>query len=230
MARTALNIITGAMRKAGVLSRVESPSSDEANDALQTLNDIIGSLSNDGLFVYSETTESFTLSGGVSSYTIGSGGDFDTSRPLSILSMYYTDASGNDYIINQIDQAEYAGITTKSQQGQPEYFYYDNGYSLGTIKLYPVPQEDYTLNIISLKAVDGFASLSTAFDMPPGWGLFLTDALAISLAPEYGIQTPQETLLSYQNSLAALKKQKARMVSLNGNVNPQTRNIYTGWF
>lgn len=74
MARTALSIIKSGMRKAGILSEVESPTSDQSADALETLNDILSSFSNDGLLVYAHTTENFSIYGGIGSYTIGSGG------------------------------------------------------------------------------------------------------------------------------------------------------------
>lgn len=230
MATTALNIITRAMRKAGILSNVESPTSDEANDALDTMNDIIASLSNDGLLVYAHTTESFSITGGTGSYTIGSGGDFNTSRPLSILSAYCRDSSGTDSTVGQIGQAEYAKLATKTTQGRPKYFYYDNDYSLGTLNLYPVPDTSYTFYITSEKPITSFSSLTTSFDMPPGWALLLTDALAISLAPEYGVQTPQETILSYERSVTALKRQKARMTNMDSNRPASGNNIYTGFY
>lgn len=144
--------------------------------------------------------------------------------------MYYRDSAGTDYKIGQIGQEEYARLQTKSIQGSPRYFYYNNGYSLGAINLYPVPDSDYTLFITSEKPLTSFASLTTSFDMPPGWALLLIDALAISLSPEYGVQVPQETLLSYERSLSGIRKQKARMVNMDSNRPASSNNIYTGYY
>lgn len=217
------------MRKAGILARSESPTPEEVSDALVTLNDIIGSLSNDGLLVYAHTLENFNITGGTGSYTIGSGGDFDTTRPLSILSMYTRDSGGTDQKVSQIGNVEYSRISTKGQSGRPDYFYYDNGYSLGTIYLSPVPDTSYTLYINSEKPITGFSTLTTEFDLPPGWGLLLIDALVISLCPEYGLQASQEVLLSYQTSLSGIRHQRARMTNMDSSLGASQSTIYTGW-
>ena len=230
MSRTALDIITNAMRKAGIITAVESPTADEATDGLQTLNDVLASLSNDGLLVYANTTENFPITGGTGSYTMGSGGDFDTARPLSILSMYAKDSGGTDYPLKKLGAAEYGRLSTKTISGRPQYYYHDNGYTTINISLYPVPESDYTLYINSQKPLTSYAALTTSFDLPPGWALFIVDALAISLSPEYGAPTPQETLLSYERGLSGIKSQKAKQISLDSPPPVRERTIYTGYF
>ena len=85
---TARTLIRRAMQVGGILFKTEVPSSDEATDALTSLNQLVALLSNENLMIYSRQEEIFPLTGGVASYTIGPGGDFDTQRPMKIASAY----------------------------------------------------------------------------------------------------------------------------------------------
>ena len=79
---TAREMIARSLRLIGVLAAGEVPSADEASDALTTLNEMISEWSNQRLFLFSITEESFTLTANVGQYTMGSGATFDTTRPL----------------------------------------------------------------------------------------------------------------------------------------------------
>lgn len=229
MAETALDLITSSMRKAGVLSRAEAPTNAEAVDGLRVLNDVIGTMSNNGLLVWATESESFPLSGGTGSYTIGSSGTFDTSRPMSILRSYIRDSGGVDSAMSSMSVSWFSGITDKDSPGRPRGFFYDNAYPLGTLTFWPVPDQDYTLFLVSQKPITELSALTTELSFPPGWGALLKDALAIRLAPEYGVQTPQETLLSYREGMSSIQRQKARSVSLDKTPPPKDWNVYTGW-
>src|ERR1700761_935531 len=80
---TALDIINGAARLAGITFKSEALDNDEAQDGLIQLNDLLDSWSNDDLITFALTLESFPLTT-AASYTIGIGGNFNTSRPIDI--------------------------------------------------------------------------------------------------------------------------------------------------
>ncbi|HET8707299.1 MAG TPA: hypothetical protein VFM46_13430, partial [Pseudomonadales bacterium] len=75
---TALDIISGALRKIGAYQAGDSIDVDDANDALVVLNDLMDSWSNEHLAIFNNVESTFTLQAGVQSYTIGnpSGGTF----------------------------------------------------------------------------------------------------------------------------------------------------------
>jgi hypothetical protein len=228
MAETALNIITSAMRKAGILTKNESPSSDEANDGLEMLNDLLASNANDGLFVYARTLENFTLSGGVSDYTIGIGGTFNTERPVYIASAYVRIGT-IDYPLQVITDTDYADIDIKSLGSIPYWINYTYGYPLGTLKLYPVPSAGWSLYLLSEKQISEF-TLNQTVSLPPGWARYLKNQLAIELAPEYGQQVPAETVEIASKAMAAIKRGVARTRSMDNPMNDGgRRNVYTGW-
>lgn len=71
MSDTALDIIKGAMRRINELAAGETPSADDANDALSVLTDLLDSLSNEHLACYSRVENVFNLVSGQNIYTVG---------------------------------------------------------------------------------------------------------------------------------------------------------------
>ena len=70
MAITALQLITNSMRLLGAVASGESPTTDEQNDSLVVLNDLLDSCNNKGLVVFANSNSAFSLIGGQQSYTI----------------------------------------------------------------------------------------------------------------------------------------------------------------
>lgn len=68
---TALDLITGALRKINVLASGEVPSSAEQADALAVLNDMIDTWSTEHLSVINNTENVFTFQNGKATYTVG---------------------------------------------------------------------------------------------------------------------------------------------------------------
>lgn len=225
---TALGIIKSAMRKSGILVKSEDPSADEADDALDMLNDLLASWSNDSMVVYARTLESFTLSGGVASYTIGSGGAFNTVRPIKIISAYVR-SGGIDYPLEIESEENYDAVSLKTTGSIPEFIIFSNAFPLATLTLYPQPATAYTLFIRTEKQLSSF-TLSQDVDLPPGWKRALIHNLAVELAPEYGQQISPEVYEIAKESKAEIRH--AVMVA-----KPMTwdtglgldGNVYSGW-
>lgn len=226
---TALGIITSAMRKGGVLVKNETPSADEAADGLEMLNDLLASISNDSTVIYSRTTENFSLSGGVSAYTIGSGATFNTSRPVRIVSAYVR--TGNiDYPLDIISDEQYATITLKTVGGIPQFLNYTNAFPQATINLYPTPAAGYTLYIVTEKPLSSFALYDTV-SLPPGWRRMLVYNLAVEMAPEYGQPVPADVAQIAKDSKAEIRAaiMAAKPMQWKSGIG-QEGNIYGGWY
>lgn len=226
---TARGIISSSLRKIGAITKNESPSSDEATDALQTLNDLVASWANDSTKVFAQTLENFTLTANDGEYTIGSGANFNTTRPIKIIKAYIRSGT-TDHPVEIISNENFARISVKSTQGIPEYLNYDSAYANGNIKLYPVPSQNYTLYILSEKQITSFASLSTDVTLPPGWERALIYNLAIELAPEYGQPVSAEIAEIAYQSLSLLKMSILRNKSMDVPQYVLNRNIYTGFW
>lgn len=225
---TALGIITSAMRKAGILVKNEQPSADEAADGLEMLNDLLDSISNDSLIVYARTFENFTLSANDTTYTIGIGGDFNTVRPIKIITAYVR--SGNiDYPLSLVNDEQYASITLKTVSGIPEFLNYTNAFPLGTINIYPAPSQGYQLFLVTEKQLSTF-TLNQTVSLPPGWKRMLIYNLAVELAPEYGQEVPQITYQIAKDSKAEIKAAVMAAKAMQwDNGLELDGNIYSGW-
>jgi hypothetical protein len=227
---TALDIIKSAMRKSGVLTMGENPSSSEAQDALEALNDLLSSWSNDSMIVYARTFDNFTLSSGIPSYTIGSGGTFNTVRPVRIVSAYVR--SGDiDYQLQIMTEENYDSVTFKGNASIPAFLAYSNGYPLGQITLYPTPATSDTIYLRTEKPLTEFTSTNTTVDLPPGWKRALIHNLAIELAAEYGQQVAAEVVEIARESKGEIRRAIMAAKPMQWEEGPgRVENIYTGWF
>ena len=79
-----IDIISRAMKDIGALAAGETPAPAEAQDAFDMLNDMIDQWSNEQMMVYYKTEIIFTLTAGQTQYTIGPGGQVDSSFTGSI--------------------------------------------------------------------------------------------------------------------------------------------------
>jgi len=226
---TGLGIVTSSMRKIGVLTKNQSPSADEASDGLEMLNDLIASLSNDSLIIYSRTVENFTLSAGTASYTIGTGATFNTARPIRIVAAYVR-SGGIDYSLDIVSDERYATIQLKSTQGSyPEHLNYTNAYPTGTINLYPAPSAADTLYLVSEKELSSL-TLNGTVNLPPGWKRMLIYNLAIEMGPEYGQPVTQEIYEIARQSKGEIKAavMAAKKMDWNAGLGIDS-NINSGW-
>lgn len=205
MSTSALDIITGAAKLLGVIFKTEALASDEANDGLILLNEMLDTWSNDNLTTYALTQEIFPLTG-APSYTIGTGGNFNTVRPINIDTAVVT-MSGVDYPLTIITQEQYQlEIPVKSiSSAIPEYLTYDNNYPLGNITIYAVPTSGTTLKMLTNKPLSNLASLTTVVDLPPGWKRALKNNLAVDMGPEYGIEPSGTVIKNAGQSLGAIR-------------------------
>jgi len=226
---TARDIIKRALQLNGALTKGESPSGDEASDGLTALNGLIGSWSNDSLLIYARLSESFPLVSGQATYTIGSGGDFNTAVPLQILTAF-TRIGTLDYEMAIIPDTAYDGIAYKSiQTGIPEALVYQQGAPLGTITIYPVPNEG-NLHIRSEKQLTEFATLDTVLELPAGWERALTYNLALEIASEYGQPINEAVYAIAMDALGKIKTAVARNKTMDMYpYDVQDNNIFSGW-
>lgn len=181
---TARDIITSALRKIHVVGIGASLNAEEADQALDTLNNMLSSFSAEGALIFTESLENFPLVGNQEAYTVGPGLDFNTIAPLYIKAAYVRQGQ-TDYPLEEYDESEYAGISQKSVSGSvPRIYYYNANFVNPTIFLYPVPSSD-TFFMSSRKPLTSFSSLDAIFEMPEQYKAMLIYNLAVWIAPEY---------------------------------------------
>lgn len=209
--QTARTLIARSLRDLGVLAVGETPTGPEASDALIKLNELLEAWSLERLMIYAINEVTKTLTGADATYTIGSGGDINTSRPLRIEEAVLRDAQNLDLPMRILTLEEYSSIALKSTTSTySRWLYYDNAYPLGTITLWPVPStSDKTLHLWLWQPLTSVASLDTSLNLPPGYTRALRTHLAADLAPEYGVEISAILAAVGADAKAAIKSQQS---------------------
>lgn len=232
---TARDLIRIALMLIGSLASGETAAASEEQDALLVLNNLLDSWSAEGLIVPNRVRESFALVPGTGTYSIGTGGAFNTARPLEIMDaaieiLTATPTIESPLTILNIDQ--FAAIAQKAIQSTiPTQVYPEFSFPLMTVTFWPVPSAAYNFILYSKKPLANLASATTAISLPPGYNRGLSFNLAIELAATYGKSTPNEVLTIAAEAKGNIKRQNVRPYYLRSDaaVAPSnTFNIYTG--
>ncbi len=170
------------------------------NNALETLNFIMGAWQALGLQIWCRKTTSKALTASDGTYTVGTGADIAVPRPLMIYQAWLTDTNNVDTPLTVIGEKEYYALPNKTTEGVPVYLYYDPTYdglsnkgttSTGTLYLWPVPDSttatNKTLKFRYQRPLEDFDATTDNIDMPQEWFNVLRLELALSIAPEYGM-------------------------------------------
>jgi len=233
---TGRDLVAASLRLIGVLASGETAEAQEATDGLSTLNRMLDSWSNESLLIYTKPREVFSLVAGTSSYTIGSGGTFNTSRPQKIenAELRLTDTSPViEKPIAIVTKDEFATIVSKTTTSTiPMWLYAEGTYPLETINLWPVPSTAYQIALYSWKPLSQVSSLDTSLSLPPGYEEALVYNLAMRLCPEYGKTLSAEAAQIALESKAAIQVLNSKPQYLRVDSALQSRptrfNIYTG--
>lgn len=200
----ALDLITSALRKIGVLAVGEIPSGDDAAVALAALQELISSWNTDRLNIFTIKIELFSLVASKQAYTIGVGGEFDTARPVEI-------TKGNIILptnptvrlpMEPLNDEQWGNIRVKSVAAIPYQYYYDRSYSpltpgpVGLARLYffPLPNQILQVELFDWQALATPVLLADDLAYPPGYGRTLIHNLAIELCPDFGRTAPPEVV------------------------------------
>ena len=202
---TGKTILLGALRLLNVKQSAEVLESDELEDGKNVLNELIDAWSNEKLMQPALVEVTHTLTSSDGTYTIGSGGDIDVTRPLSIESMYIR-RNDLDYKVTKLENQEFSSIYNKTTESDfPSSFYYRESYPLGEINFYPIPSEANTLVMQVWTQISQITNMDTVLTLPPGYNRALRYNLAIDLAPEYSAGIPPAVAQVAKDSKAWIK-------------------------
>jgi hypothetical protein len=186
-ASTVRDLITAALLDLGAIASGESPTAAEAQDAFRALNNLLESWRLESLMAYAVSTVTKVLTG-ATSYTLGPGGDINTTRPVRLEKAelrLQTDPT-LDYPLRILTDAEYEAIALKGMTSTlASALYMDRAYPLANVYLWPVQAAGATLLLYPWTPLTAFASLDSTVSLPPGYARALQKNLSLELAPQY---------------------------------------------
>ena len=243
---TANDLVRAAMRLIQV-SAVDTDLTDsELKDGIESLNRMIDACSLEELMLYQVIREQFPLVSGKNPYSIGLGGDWDTTRPTKIVGAYLTLNNGSipvDYPMIVLNYDDYNAIRLKTLSTNfPGYMYYQPSFPIAEAYIYPIfaPNDPSTqgpayVTITSWKPFDVVVDPTAYISLPPGYWEAIVFNLAVRIAEEYQFDMRQTTVQLAQSAIKRIKRMNQRTVTLQTDValmnTSQLRyNIYSdGW-
>jgi hypothetical protein len=187
---TARSMIQDTLELMGVYDPGDQITAADAERSLSTLNDMLEVWSNEPLACFTWKQNNFTLIVNQSDYTIGPGGDIDSTRPMRVSndpgSAFLTDQYGNKYPMDVLDQMAWNLRTSSAVNSNlPDTLNYVPETPLGIIRIWPIPSESYLCSFSSYQQLAGFTTLDTSESLPPGYRRAIVTNLALSLKPYF---------------------------------------------
>jgi hypothetical protein len=223
MSETAQTLIKAALRSIGAIATGETPTYDELNDGLEAMKLMFRNWSSKNIRLYYTKQETLTMDGS-EYYTIGSGGDLDTTRPKEIRGAWH-----DDFPVKIITEGEFRSIRMSADSsGTVEMLWYSPEYPLG--KLYPFPLGGSTLYVDIMIALSDPSAITSDVEFPEEYDDAIKWNLAVRLAPEYGkepsptVQNLAFSTLSavesrnFSNQMNAVKPEVIKLISARYNI------------
>lgn len=189
---TGNEIITQALKKAGIVGQGRTPSATESSDALLDLTDMFAQWNEMRWMRWDIVDIAFQSDGRTTFYTVGPGGDYNVNpRPSRLERAYQRQLvqtgqpiDTNLYVIPAREQ--YANISLKSLQSFGLSVFLDSSYPLGKAYFYPNPNANiYEMHLL-MKGVMPAITLATQIPMPPHYVAASKFLLAKRLRQHYG--------------------------------------------
>lgn len=187
---TVREICEDALIEIGAKSVSDSMPAEDAAYALRTLNRMLGKWNTEELMVYTVNRDAYSLVSGQQSYTIGTGGDFSTPRPVRIQAASVLLSSGAEIPIDIINDQEWQATVMKSTASTfPTKIWITGNVPLNTIWCWPVPS-DSTVDLVlyTWGKTEAFTSINDTVVFPNGYEEALVTNLAVALSNSYGTQ------------------------------------------
>jgi hypothetical protein len=212
VSRTALDIITKAMRHLNALAVGEVPTASELEDGIYALNDVIETWNIENLSIYGSLPTTYSTVAGQNTYTMGPGGDWNGIRPMGIAAAYCS-VNGVDFPISEWTLQEWMGQPIKTVQQQiTERFVFVNDAPLAKVILWPTPLYATTITLNYNQKIAAITSGSDVLNLAPGYTRALQYAVAVEMQSEYG----GADVSAYARATKAAIKRANRVTPISG--------------
>ena len=215
------DLITQAFINLAVIQVGETITSAMQTDAQTRLNQLLSSLSTEGLTAFNQVSQSFNPSSGVVAYTLGSAvnsASLVTTGNLRALKLTAWRAAyagvltsgGRVLSLEEFGAASAQSQTTGEATPIPRIVGADTSYPLINVRISPPPGTLVgVLELDYYTPITQITNFAATVALPEGWEHMLHANLAVALAPQYARQggISQEVAALAQNSKQALISQ-----------------------
>lgn len=170
---TGQDVVSAALKKAGILGVGRNASAQDTNDALSDLNDMIAEWNTQRWMVWDLLVDGFVSDGRTTPYTIGPGGNYNVSRrpdrlESGFLRQLVATGLNVDTPIDIIPAGEeYDLLSLKQLTSFTLYAYLDSEWPMGNIFLYPWPNASQYEIFFRLKDVIPIVTANTDLSVIP---------------------------------------------------------------
>lgn len=202
---TAIQIITLALKDAGVTGEGVTPSSETINDSLQTLTDMLNLWEVGGLYTFANQLIPITCTGsGLYSIT----GDI----PYSVDYVTYT-LGTNVYPVALITYEEFNQISNRTLTGMPQFATYNLKQPNSELLVYPQPSNG-TINLGVNTTLSYGLTLTSDMVVPPAYIQAIRFNLAVLLSITFGTPIRQDITMIADRSLKILLRANVKVKDL----------------
>lgn len=200
---TGRDIVTQALKKAGIVGQGRTPSGSEAEDALSDLNDMINQWSMQRWMVWGIVQIGFTSTGQTTPYSVGPAGNYDvTPRPNRLESAFMRQLNGAGLSVDTPleiipSREQYSRLSLKTLSSFSLYVFLDTKFPTADLYVYPWPSASIYAVYILMKDVVPTLTLDTDItNMPLMYIPAMKYNLARRLRQHYGKGMKPDTELN----------------------------------
>jgi hypothetical protein len=209
------------------------------NDSFNLLNMMMAQWQRRRYMVYQLITAKKQATGAIS-YTVGPGGDFDMPRPAKLEFAYFRQNVATPLPVSyplEILRAreDYDRISIKDLNAFPRFAFYDGAYPLGNLFVWPIPNDQYEIDITVMQQLQQFRSINDQITLPPEYSAALMWNLVLELYPFFGLPVSDVAAKKAEASMRIIEEVNAQIprlqmpAALIGN-NKGTYNIYGDFY
>ena len=202
--------MASSARLIGVLASGETLSGNEVADGLVILQQMVDEWQNERLDIFTININTFPLTPGTQTYTLGTSGVFNIPRPTRIERMsiqsLLNPAQPLELPLEMLSDAGWQAIPVKNiSSSLPTLVYDDGAFPLRNLNFWCIPTIAVNTLIYSWQPLTTFPDLTTDITFPPGYLKAIRYNLAVDLAPEFGRPVPPEVMMQAMSSKEKIK-------------------------
>lgn len=203
---TARQLITFAMRKLRLIDAIENGSATDMATCLTELNVMLKGMQLNGPNLWRVTNGSQALSANVSAYVL-------PTTPWEIVNAQFR-VNGRDTPMELLTEEEYSDLPLKTSTGTPTQYYFDRQRDAGTLYVWPVlaAVSGQTIEYTYQRRFEDVLSLDENIDIPNEYLGMLGYALAVEIAPTFGVDAGIVGRMSQEKSMKAMDADREPVV------------------